>query len=118
MLSTESNSATNTTDCSQFCFDSFISNPLHIAQRAMAAVVPLPLAGQRRAFLNLFLPRTSSRRHSEASDRTRPSNTTTRDLLALADDRFTVAALDPILITRMGPIGVRVVVGRSEGEVR
>ena len=35
-----------------FCFDSFIYIPLHGARRAMAAALPLPLAGQRWAFLN------------------------------------------------------------------
>ena len=50
-----------------FWFESFISNQLHGARRAMAAALPLPLAGQRRAVLNnLFLPRTSSHGHSEA----------------------------------------------------
>ena len=34
-----------------FCFESVIYTPLHAARRAMAAVVPLPLAGQRRAFI-------------------------------------------------------------------
>ena len=34
-----------------FCFDSFIYNPLHAVRRAMAAAVPLPLVGQRRAFI-------------------------------------------------------------------
>ena len=33
-----------------FCFESVIYNPLHAARRAMAAAVPLPLAGQRRGF--------------------------------------------------------------------
>ena len=39
-----------------FCFGSFICNPLHAARRAMAAVVPLPLTEQRRAFLNNLFP--------------------------------------------------------------
>ena len=34
-----------------FCFESVIYNPLHAARRAMAAAVPLPLAGQRRGFI-------------------------------------------------------------------
>ena len=47
-----------------FCFDYFISIPLHVARRAMAAAVK----GQRQAFqFNHFLPQTSSRSHSEAS---------------------------------------------------
>ena len=49
---------------------------LHAAQRAMAAALALPLAGQRRAFLNsLFLPRTSSRSHSEISQLSFPPRT-------------------------------------------
>ena len=34
-----------------FCFYSVICNPLHAARRAIAAAVPLPLAGQQRAFI-------------------------------------------------------------------
>ena len=39
-----------------FCFDSVIYNPLHAARRAMAAAVPLPLAGQQRAFIRKPFP--------------------------------------------------------------
>ena len=47
------------------CFDYFIYIPLHVARRTMAAAVPLPLMGQRQAFLfNRFLPLTSSRSQS------------------------------------------------------
>ena len=50
---------------SLFCFGSFICIPLHVA---MAAAVPLLLAGQRWAFLyNLVLPRTSLCGYSGAS---------------------------------------------------
>ena len=36
-----------------FCSESVICVPLHGARRAMAAALPLPLAGQRRAFLSI-----------------------------------------------------------------
>ena len=52
-----------------FCFDSVIYTPLHVARRAMVATVPLPLAGQRRAFIKktFFPPQTSLRGYSEVS---------------------------------------------------